>query len=527
MGKSSGKKSKKKQFAPTLKPELNPDFKDLLNKDHPNQADQILIAIKGETTVSVRLNPAKIKVLDAIKGHFLGEIATNSPIIKRTETQETANSGDLQVDEIHNVTSGFQVRVNPVPENNHPDSPISLQPVPWEPNAFYLSERPQFTLDPLLHAGGYYVQEASSMLIGATVRNLMKHFKRPIKILDLCAAPGGKSTHLASVTSSNDFLVCNEVIRSRANILVENLSKWGAPNIAVTNNDPEHFQSLGSWFDIVVVDAPCSGEGLFRKDPNAMNEWSAEAVEHCSLRQNRILDAIWPTLNPGGFLVYSTCTFNRSENDEQVRRILDSCEAQSVRVDVRDFPGIIEDQSDDASYWMYRCFPGFVHGEGLTFSVLQKSPDSDHFYHNDPHVSRNALESVPESDLALSLDPDQEWKFLSNKKSTFAIPSAHYRALNELTNSLNVIHAGIEIGDSQRPAHGLAINQSLQRGFYPEVEIDLHSALQYLRRESISLDPDLEGVQLITHKGLPLGFGKAVRGRLNNHYPMEWRIRMR
>ena len=526
MGKSSGKKSSKKPIPSHSKPELSSAFIDILKRDHPDQADQILSALKGETTISVRINPAKFQVVGAIKGHFLGEIATNSPIKKRIETQETANSGDLHVDDIHNVTSGLQVRVNPVPENNHLDSSTSIQPVPWEPNAFYLRERPQFTLDPLLHAGVYYVQEASSMLIGATVRELLKRFDKPIKVLDLCGAPGGKSTHLASVLSENDLLVSNEVIRSRANILVENLTKWGAPNIAVTNNDPEHFQSLGSWFEIVVVDAPCSGEGLFRKDPNAMNEWSPDAVEHCALRQNRILDAIWPTLNPGGFLVYSTCTFNRSENDAQIQRLIDMGEAKSVRLDVSNYLGVIEDPVSESG-WMYRCFPGFVHGEGLTFSVLQKSPDSDHFYHNDPHVSRNAMETVPESDLAQALDPGQEWKFLSNKKSTFAIPSTHNRALNELTNSLNVIHAGIEIGDSQRPAHGLALNQSYVRGFYPEIEIDLQTALQYLRRESIAIDPERGGIQLITYEGHPLGFGKAVRGRLNNHYPMEWRIRMR
>lgn len=502
MGKSSAKKSKKKESAPTLKPELKPDFINLLRQAHPNQANQILVALKGDSTVSVRINLAKFQGEMLADDHFLRSILAN----KTSEHNELSNL---------------------VPETDQPNNTIHHQPVPWQPNAFYLSERPQFTLDPLLHAGGYYVQEASSMLIGATVQNLLQHFQKPIKVLDLCAAPGGKSTHLASVISANDFLVCNEVIRSRANILVENLTKWGASNIAVTNNDPEHFQSLGSWFDIVVVDAPCSGEGLFRKDPNAVNEWSTEAVEHCSLRQNRILNAIWPTLNPGGFLVYSTCTFNRSENDEQVRRILDSGEAQSIRVDVSDFPGVIEDENLDAPLWMYRCFPGFVKGEGLTFSVLHKFPGAEHQYHNDPHETRSPLITVPTPDFVAALDSKTNWKFLSNSKTTFAIPNQHYSHVNELTNSLNLIHVGVEIGESQRPAHGLALNQSLQRGFYPEVEIDLHSALQYLRRESISLDPNLEGIQLITHNGHPLGFGKAVRGRLNNHYPMEWRIRMR
>lgn len=403
--------------------------------------------------------------------------------------------------------------------------------VEWEPDGFYLSERPQFTLDPALHAGAYYVQEASSMVVGSVARELLSKIPGRRRILDLCGAPGGKATHLTSVLRTNDLLVTNEVIRSRASILTENITKWGTPNVAVTSNDPAHFAALGSWFDLVVVDAPCSGEGLFRKDPAAINEWSPEAVTHCALRQQRILDDIWPVLNPGGYLIYSTCTYNRQENDERVHELLRTARAESVRLSPHTLPGVVEDHTRAASggheAWMYRCFPGLVKGEGQTVSVLRKLDTAKPSYGFDSPGVRYRLERGPASDLVALMDSSREFTTLRNAKVSFVVLRDVVGEVEELSRPVQVVHVGVPNTASDRLPHALALSTLFDRDSVASLEVPTELALQYLRRESIPIDPSAHGLMCITHQGLPLGFGKAVRGRLNNHYPMEWRIRMR
>ncbi|MCH8496041.1 MAG: rRNA cytosine-C5-methyltransferase [Balneolales bacterium] len=391
--------------------------------------------------------------------------------------------------------------------------------VNWESDGFYLGERPVFTLDPLFHAGGYYVQEASSRWAG----NVMRQLKNgPVNVLDLCAAPGGKSTHLASVLESGDLLVTNEVHRSRVQVLTENMIKWGAPNVVVTSNEASHFQSIGSWFDIILVDAPCSGEGLFRRDPNAMTEWSPEAVTACSVRQQQILTDIWPALKPGGFLIYSTCTFNKSENDAQVQQLVSGEKASSVRIQTDPATGIIEDEIENDVY-MYRCFPGFVEGEGFTFSVLRKSTDTPVTYGESRNKARLRKEKT--HPFADALKEKQDFTFLANDKQFFAVPGKFARKVMVLDDILHIHHAGVELGDEKRPGQSLAMSTVLHRGFFEEIAFTKDEALDYLRRQSVSCDRSEHGIRLLTHQGLPLGFGKAVKGRINNHYPVEWRIR--
>jgi 16S rRNA C967 or C1407 C5-methylase (RsmB/RsmF family)/NOL1/NOP2/fmu family ribosome biogenesis protein len=407
----------------------------------------------------------------------------------------------------------------------------SVGNVAWEPDGYYLADRPQFTLDPALHAGLYYVQEASSMVVGSVARQLLAGIPGRRRVLDLCGAPGGKATHLASVLRSDDLLVTNEVIRSRASILTENVTKWGASNVAVTSNDPSHFAALGSWFDLVVVDAPCSGEGLFRKDPAAIKEWSPEAVNHCALRQQRILDDIWPTLRPGGFLIYSTCTYNRQENDERVLALLATGDAESVRLAPDSLPGVVEDGSPASpgghQAWMYRCFPGLVRGEGQTVSVLRKLDNARAAYGFDSPGVRFRLERGPKSDLAALMDPAQDFTTLRNAKVSFLVPWSVEGDVEELSRALQVVHVGVPDGAPDRPPHALAMSTRFNPESVPSLDITTDIAMQYLRRESIPVDSSKHGLVCITHQGIPLGFGKAVRGRLNNHYPMEWRIRMR
>ncbi len=178
---------------------------------------------------------------------------------------------------------------------------FSFNKVPWASDGYYLDERLTFTFDPLFHAGCYYVQEASSMFVEQVLR---QYVESPVVMLDLCAAPGGKSTHARSVLPEGSLLVANEVIRNRSQVLAENLTKWGHPDVVVTNNDPADFSALPSFFDVILTDVPCSGEGMFRKDPVAVEEWSPENVEICWQRQRRIIADIWPCLKPGGILIY-------------------------------------------------------------------------------------------------------------------------------------------------------------------------------------------------------------------------------
>ncbi len=443
-------------------------FISLLRKDHPEIADDILSGLAQPAPVSVRLNP--------------------------------------------NKTSGFDASL--------------LQPIPWEPNGYYLENRPSFTLDPHFHAGGYYVQEASSMWIGAVWRQISADKKQPWRILDLCAAPGGKSTHLASLIAPEDLLVSNEVIRTRAQILTENLMKWGTSNQVVTGNDPAHFQSMGSWFDVVLVDAPCSGEGLFRRDPDAVREWSPEAVSHCSLRQQRILDDIWPALRPGGYLIYSTCTFNRSENEDRIASILASSEATSVRFMFDASTGLLETSTANADGWMYRSFPGFVKGEGFSFGIIQKKTDA--VWHSPTQTRKKpAFQKAKPSVWSGALDNPDSYIPYQRAKSFYAIPEIHEREIIQIDDSLYIHHAGIELGDAFRPSHNLILSNAYKSGFFPEIHPEPDDVLNYLRRETIPVEAHLNGYHLLRWNGSRIGLGKATRGRLNNHYPMEWRIRFK
>lgn len=435
-----------------------------------------------------------------------------------------------------NAPPPVSIRVNSRKEPRNLDFDCELQPVPWEKQGFYLSDRPIFTLDPRFHAGQYYAQEASSMMIGAVAEQIIHKIdparvdsasKNSLRVLDLCGAPGGKSTHLADKLLSHDILLTNEVIRSRSAILTENVIKWGAANTAVSCNDPDHFRSLGPWFDIIVVDAPCSGEGLFRKDPDAISAWSLDAVHHCVLRQNRILDAIWPVLKPDGYLIYSTCTYNNAENDEQIRRLMEAGEAESIAVDTSTMPGILADNHPESDINMYRCLPGLVHGEGLTFSILKKKTQASASYPHDAYSSKNLFARVKSPANVNALRNPDSFEFVQNKNATYAVPGTIIKDVIELDKILNLVHVGVELDDEKRPSHSLAMSQHLHRGYFPELEVDLDLALEYLRRETIRIVTHQNGTHLLTFGGSPLGFGKVTKGRINNHYPMEWRIRMR
>lgn len=252
-------------------------------------------------------------------------------------------------------------------------APPQAHPVPWTDNGFYLNRRPAFTFDPLFHAGFYYVQEAASMFIAQAVR---RYVNRPVVMLDLCAAPGGKSTLVRNCLPQGSLLVANEVMRARSQVLAENLIKWGNPEVIVTNNDPADFSRLEERFDVILTDVPCSGEGMFRKDDRAISEWSSEGVELCWKRQRRIVADIWPCLKQGGILIYSTCTFNREENEDNVAWIASTLGAEVLPVDTETEWGITGNLTGE-DFPVYRFLPHHTSGEGLFVAVLRKKPDSE------------------------------------------------------------------------------------------------------------------------------------------------------
>ena len=267
------------------------------------------------------------------------------------------------------------VRINPAKIFDINKSVLNVDSkVLWSSNGFYLKERPSFTIDPFFHAGAYYVQEASSMFLEEVLKQSCD-LNASLKLLDLCAAPGGKSTLLQSLISNESLLVCNEVIKTRVNVLSENITKWGAVNTVVTNNDPKDFQRLPEYFDVIVADAPCSGSGLFRKDPDAINEWSVDNVVLCSQRQQRILADIIPALKPGGVLIYSTCSYSESENETIADWLLNENEYETVQIKLDSDWGIVETQSANNKAFGYRFYPDKIKGEGFFIAAFRKKGD--------------------------------------------------------------------------------------------------------------------------------------------------------
>ncbi len=404
-------------------------------------------------------------------------------------------------------------------------APALPEPVPWADSATYLNSRPSFTLDPLFHAGAYYVQEASSMFIGHALRQLMPE-NRPLKVLDLCAAPGGKSTLLLDILPANSLLVSNDVIRSRATILSENLTKWGCPNGVVTNNDPRDFGSLEGFFDIIVVDAPCSGEGLFRKDAGATAEWSASGVELCARRQQRILEDVWPSLKENGLLIYCTCTFNESENEGNLQWLSDRHDIKVKSLSIE--PSWNVSESKKGGVVGYRFFPHLARGEGFFLSAIQKSEPARLCATNVP----NYYEKAPNK-LVDEIRPwinSGEVEYLRYGEQLIMIPAGKLADISVLARALRVISAGTAVGSVKRsgivPEHALAMSILVNRDACNTVNVDKDTALEYLRRASPQIAFTEKGHHLVAFQNVPLGWVNNIGQRYNNLYPVGWRIRM-
>lgn len=412
--------------------------------------------------------------------------------------------------------------------------PKGAAAVAWCEDGFYLSSRPSFTFDPLFHAGCYYVQEASSMFLDRVLR---RHVAVPSVMLDLCAAPGGKSTVACAALPEGSLLVANEVMRNRSQVLAENMVKWGCPDVVVTNNDPEDFTGLGQIFDVVLADVPCSGEGMFRKDETAISEWSVGNVSLCRQRQRRILRDVWPCLKEGGILIYSTCTYNREENEENVAWIASELGAEVLPVDV-DPAWNITGNLSGGNFPVYRFFPHRVRGEGLFMAVLRKisGESGGETFAGIPVKRRsgksgkgNAPLEVPREVKNWLFRPERYALAVEGMKAC-AFPKAFETLYGRLKQSLRVLHAGITLGEWKgggwQPAHSLAMSTDCNMESFPQAELTYGQAISYLRKESVSLPATTpKGYVTVTYRGCPLGFVKNVGNRANNLYPQEWRIR--
>jgi len=399
--------------------------------------------------------------------------------------------------------------------------------VPWCTDGFYLSKRPSFTLDPLFHAGAYYVQEASSMFLAAALQQTIDA-SQPIKVLDLCAAPGGKSTLIQSVISNDSLLVSNEVIKTRVTILSENIAKWGCDNVIVTNNDPKDFQRLQNFFDVIVVDAPCSGSGLFRKDPDAINEWSEQNVQLCGQRQQRILADIMPSLKEGGILIYSTCSYSKEEDEEIADWLTEKFRVESIRLKVDTAWGIVETQSAKHYTYGYRFYPDKVKGEGFFIAAFKKTPAENGEWQMGKNKSK--LEKLTAKEIAVvkpCLKHAANFFFIKQNDEAIAVPTFFESDLIAIQSALYIKKAGVRLGTIIRneliPDHELAIS-TIINDRVPMVDTDETTALQYLRKQEIKIDSNIKGWTLISYRQLPLGWIKILPGRVNNYYPKEWRI---
>ena len=434
----------------------------------------VLDALSGEPSVSVRINPAKAGSPSEIFG---------------------------------NLVSG---------------------PVEWNRHAAFLSERPAFTLDPLIHAGAYYVQDSSAMFPGKAFRDVLdKVLESGIispKVLDLCAAPGGKTTDISASLSESCkggyLLISNEIMKQRAAVLADNAAVWGDPSVVVTSVDPKAFGTLPGFFDIIVADVPCSGEGMFRKDDEAVSQWSEENVALCQARQRRIVADVWPSLAEGGFLVYSTCTFNNLENDDNVKWICSEFGAEIIGIDSC---GLLRTECGVS------LVPGFVRGEGQYCAVLRKtSPSAGTAACSGRQQDR--WQKLPEAHASI-IRPllDEEMAMIVKDGRIVAVPE-YVRCLLSMLEPLRPLARGLAVGMFKGkdfiPDADLALSLSLRRGAFNEFEVNRETALSFLHRDPVRL-PDAErGMLLLVYRGLPIGFVKNLGNRCNSLHPLHRRIRM-
>ena len=409
------------------------------------------------------------------------------------------------------------VRVN---DSRGASVPAGAVTVPWCPAGFYCDERPQFTFDPLWHAGMYYVQDASSMFLHHVVKSLIN---MPVRYLDLCAAPGGKTTAALQALPAGSFVVANEIVVSRARVLADNVQRWGNPACAVTCCAPSQLGQLTHTFDVIAADVPCSGEGMFRKDDEAVKQWTPALVEQCAQRQRDIIAGVWNALRPGGLLIYSTCTFNDQENERMIEHIAAELGAEPVAVDIDPSWPIHAGIGTDLP--CYRFLPHLARGEGLFMAVLRKHSGEP------PRPAKAKRQRTPARtdaprDIKQWLNNEKDFTITISADTVTALPRAHAQ-LVEILESCNLMQAGIVMGNIKGkncvPSHALALSTALRREAFATAQLDYQQAIAYLRGEAITVDAP-RGYVTVTYQGSVLGFVNNLGNRANNLYPKPLRI---
>jgi 16S rRNA C967 or C1407 C5-methylase (RsmB/RsmF family)/NOL1/NOP2/fmu family ribosome biogenesis protein len=417
------------------------------------------------------------------------------------------------------------VRLNPAKTEGvlPPEFVSQVDAIPWARLGYYLRQRPSFTFDPLFHAGNYYVQEASSMFLEQAMIQLTQE-TAPVKVLDLCASPGGKSTHLQSLLPAGSLLVSNEVIRSRAAVLRDNIVKWGAEQVVVTNNDPKDFSVLESFFDVLVVDAPCSGSGLFRRDPEAIGEWSLNNVQLCSQRQQRILADCWPALKENGLLIFSTCSYSREEDEEIMDWIQQELDAENCPLKINEEWGIQETASPGGNLG-YRFWPDKVKGEGFFLACFRKR--------NGEAPGQIKPKKLPERVTRAEKEFVTLWmnitgkELIKHQQTVYAWPEEQFHDFSVLLERIRVVYSGVKSGELMRdklvPDHALAMS-GLVLAAVKRIDLTVADAIRYLQRKDIRLEGVPTGWALACFAGQSLGWMNILPGRINNYYPKELRI---
>lgn len=450
----------------------------------------------------------------------------NLPELFIQRTQSLLKDEFSLLQEALNDSPIVSLRINPAKR----ELTQNYAPVLWSQSGYYLPERLTFTFDPLFHAGAYYVQEASSMFLEHIMRTLID---QPVTALDLCAAPGGKSTNILSVLPRGSLLVSNEVIRQRARILNENVTKWGAANAIVTQNDPKEIGQIKHGFDLVVADVPCSGEGMFRKDPESIQEWSLENVELCAARQQRIVSDVWSALKPGGYFIYSTCTYNLEENEHNLQYIIEELGAEPIQVDIPEEWKITGALT--GNYPAYRFFPHKTKGEGFFIAVVRKLDQAEETVPRSSKKKSSIPKSgqpirVPEEAKKLLLKND-DYRFTMHSDGTIqALPHQADTFLNNHKQALHILSAGVRVGQYKGknliPDSTLAFSESIDKEQFVTHELGLEQAIRFLQKEALTLPSDIpNGFVLLTFKQTPIGFVKQIGNRANNLFPAEWKIK--
>ena len=416
------------------------------------------------------------------------------------------------------------------PEQFAAKADFPLRPSPFCKAAFVV-EQPDFKpgRHPYHHAGVIYSQEPS-----ASSAAPLLGVKPGMRVLDLCAAPGGKSSQLAAALGGYGLLVSNEYVAGRAEILKSNLERMGVPNAVILNETPARIaEALPEFFDRVLVDAPCSGEGMFRKDEGAIAEWSRQNVDNCWRLQREIVSDIWSCLRPGGLLIYSTCTFNAHEDEEIVEWIASELGADILSLPVEAEWGITPAVVGDIP--AYRFLPGVSRSEGLFLAVLRKHGDADEAPVKEdnrkaPRRGRGEKAAAMKMPDVQLVSPSDYAVRQGASDTLLAVPTRWADVYDKAAASLKVMHAGVQLGTVKGkdvvPSQSLALSRQLDLAAFPTVNLAYADAVAYLRKEAVALpDGTPRGYVLLTYDGMPIGFEKNIGNRANNLYPQEWRIK--